>query len=123
MIGPPHASQKTVLARTRRKRWGVVPPLVNVRLAIVTPIQAAMPRSAMAAPATRHGVVPEKNQSLNQLLFESARTSPDRYHGGLRSCAPRRLISKIRGCQIRKPLATFSSILPVAMSVPTYMEV
>ena len=135
--GTPQTRQKVVLAKTLLKRCGVVPPPFNLGLAMVTLIQATIARSASAPMTISQKVRLDqitlakcqpreelpwvftrfcsswphvgKSQSLNHDLFDLALFPSLRYHAGLRSYAPLRLISKIRGCHERIRFFRFHS--------------
>jgi hypothetical protein len=98
MSGPPQTNQKVVLTSARLRRSIAVPPPGSVRLAMLTLIHAAIAKT-LTAIRTSNQITPRvDNQSRNQLFSDRARFFPSRYHGSLRSKAPCRLISKIRGC-------------------------
>src|SRR5436309_11016978 len=96
MSGPPQTNQKTVLTSARFRRSRAVPPPGNVRLAMLTLIQAAMASTAREMRINRQIAPGANSQSRNHVFvfaFFSLRDSKTifdspgrkRYQGGLRS--------------------------------------
>src|SRR5207247_11029687 len=83
VTGPPHTNQKVVLTSARFRRSRAVPPPGNVRLAMLTPIQAATASTASAMIISRQITPGANSQARNHVVvysFLRSRESKTGFH-------------------------------------------